>query len=61
MNPRWATLSAVTRRADILIAAVGRPGLVDASMVKPGAVVTDVGINRAFTDRCHQSPPISGG
>ena len=35
-----------TRRADILITAVGRPGLITADMVKPGAVVIDVGINR---------------
>jgi methylenetetrahydrofolate dehydrogenase (NADP+) / methenyltetrahydrofolate cyclohydrolase len=35
-----------TRRADILIAAAGRPGLVTRDMVKPGAVVIDVGINR---------------
>ncbi len=35
-----------TRRADILVAAVGRPGLIRAEMVRPGAVVIDVGINR---------------
>ena len=35
-----------TRNADILIVAVGRPKLVTAQMVKPGAVVVDVGINR---------------
>ena len=35
-----------TRRADILVAAVGVPGLITADMVKPGAVVIDVGINR---------------
>jgi methylenetetrahydrofolate dehydrogenase (NADP+)/methenyltetrahydrofolate cyclohydrolase len=34
------------RRADIVIAAVGRPRLVKGDMVKPGAVVIDVGINR---------------
>lgn len=39
-------LAAVARRADILIAAVGRPGLIGPEMVKPGAVVVDVGINR---------------
>ena len=33
-------------RADILVAAIGRPGFVDGSMIKPGAVVIDVGINR---------------
>jgi methylenetetrahydrofolate dehydrogenase (NADP+)/methenyltetrahydrofolate cyclohydrolase len=35
-----------TRRADIVIAAVGRPGLIRGDMIKPGAVVIDVGINR---------------
>jgi methylenetetrahydrofolate dehydrogenase (NADP+)/methenyltetrahydrofolate cyclohydrolase len=39
-------LAAVTREADILVAAVGRAKLVGASMVKPGACVIDVGINR---------------
>jgi methylenetetrahydrofolate dehydrogenase (NADP+) / methenyltetrahydrofolate cyclohydrolase len=39
-------LAAHTRRADILIAAAGRPNLVTADMVKPGVVVIDVGINR---------------
>ncbi|MGQ0512633.1 MAG: bifunctional methylenetetrahydrofolate dehydrogenase/methenyltetrahydrofolate cyclohydrolase FolD [Betaproteobacteria bacterium] len=39
-------LGAVTRQADILVAAVGRPKLITASMVKPGACVIDVGINR---------------
>lgn len=35
-----------TRSADVLVAAVGRPGLITADMVKPGAAVIDVGINR---------------
>ncbi|MHB1311561.1 MAG: bifunctional methylenetetrahydrofolate dehydrogenase/methenyltetrahydrofolate cyclohydrolase FolD [Gemmatimonadaceae bacterium] len=39
-------LPAVTRQADILIAAIGKPEFVTADMVKPGAVVIDVGINR---------------
>jgi methylenetetrahydrofolate dehydrogenase (NADP+)/methenyltetrahydrofolate cyclohydrolase len=39
-------LPAVTRQADILVAAIGRPLFVTAEMVKPGAVVIDVGINR---------------
>ena len=39
-------LAAVTRGADILIAAIGKPEVVTAAMVKPGAVVIDVGINR---------------
>jgi len=39
-------LADVTRRADLLIAAIGRPKFINASMVRPGAVVVDVGINR---------------
>ncbi|MCA1904444.1 MAG: bifunctional 5,10-methylene-tetrahydrofolate dehydrogenase/5,10-methylene-tetrahydrofolate cyclohydrolase, partial [Cyanobacteria bacterium KgW148] len=37
----------ITREADILVAAVGKPHLIKAGMVKPGAVVIDVGINRS--------------
>jgi len=43
-------LGAVTREADILVAAIGRPGFITADMVKPGATIVDVGINR-ITDR----------
>ena len=39
-------LAAHTREADILVVAAGRPGTVTADMVKPGAVVIDVGVNR---------------
>jgi methylenetetrahydrofolate dehydrogenase (NADP+)/methenyltetrahydrofolate cyclohydrolase len=39
-------LPAIARRADILIAAVGKPGLVRGSWIKPGATVIDVGVNR---------------
>ncbi len=39
-------LGAVTRQADILVAAIGRPGFITPDMVKPGATVIDVGINR---------------
>ena len=39
-------LPAITRQADILVAAVGKAGFVTADMVKPGAAVIDVGINR---------------
>jgi methylenetetrahydrofolate dehydrogenase (NADP+)/methenyltetrahydrofolate cyclohydrolase len=39
-------LPAVTREADILVAAIGRPGFVTTDMVKPGATIIDVGINR---------------
>jgi methylenetetrahydrofolate dehydrogenase (NADP+)/methenyltetrahydrofolate cyclohydrolase len=41
-----SNLSALTRQADVLIAAIGRPEFVTADMVKPGVVVIDVGINR---------------
>jgi methylenetetrahydrofolate dehydrogenase (NADP+) / methenyltetrahydrofolate cyclohydrolase len=42
-------LPAVCRNADILVAAIGRPGYVTADMVRPGATVLDVGINRLTT------------
>ena len=44
-HTRTADLAAVCRRADILVAAVGRAGVVTADMVKPGAAVVDVGTN----------------
>jgi methylenetetrahydrofolate dehydrogenase (NADP+)/methenyltetrahydrofolate cyclohydrolase len=43
-------LGAITRQADILVAAIGRPGFITPDMVKPGAVIIDVGMNR-ITDR----------
>ncbi|WP_375737672.1 bifunctional methylenetetrahydrofolate dehydrogenase/methenyltetrahydrofolate cyclohydrolase FolD [Pseudomonas boanensis] len=46
VHSRSANLHALCRQADIVVAAVGRPRLVDASWLKPGAVVIDVGINR---------------
>ena len=45
-HTRTADIGAITRQADILIAAVGRARFVTADMVSPGAVVIDVGINR---------------
>jgi len=45
-HSRSQDLSTLTRSADILVAAVGQPHLITAEMVKPGAVVIDVGINR---------------
>jgi methylenetetrahydrofolate dehydrogenase (NADP+)/methenyltetrahydrofolate cyclohydrolase len=42
---RTADLTAEVRRADIVVVAAGRPGLVTGAMLKPGAVVVDVGIN----------------
>ena len=44
-HSRTADLAAIARTADILVAAVGRPGFVTADFVKPGATVIDVGIN----------------
>lgn len=41
-----ADLAAICRQADVLVAAVGKVGLITADMVKPGAVVIDVGMNR---------------
>jgi methylenetetrahydrofolate dehydrogenase (NADP+)/methenyltetrahydrofolate cyclohydrolase len=43
-------LGAITRQADILVAAIGRPGFITAEMVKPGATLIDVGMNR-ITDQ----------
>jgi len=45
-HSRTANLPAVCSEADILVAAVGRPEMITADMIKPGAVVIDVGINR---------------
>jgi methylenetetrahydrofolate dehydrogenase (NADP+) / methenyltetrahydrofolate cyclohydrolase len=45
-HSRSRDLAAITRTADILIAAIGQPKFVTAEMVKPGATVIDVGINR---------------
>lgn len=45
-NSRTPDLAALTRQADILVSAVGKPRLITANMVKPGAVVIDVGMNR---------------
>ena len=45
-HSRTADLGAVCRMADVLVVAVGRAGLVTGDMVKPGAVVIDVGMNR---------------
>jgi methylenetetrahydrofolate dehydrogenase (NADP+)/methenyltetrahydrofolate cyclohydrolase len=39
-------LPAITRLADVLLVAIGKPNFITAQMVKPGAVVIDVGINR---------------
>ncbi|QUS61008.1 bifunctional methylenetetrahydrofolate dehydrogenase/methenyltetrahydrofolate cyclohydrolase FolD [Synechocystis sp. PCC 7339] len=45
-HSRTQNLAEITRQADILVAAIGKPEFVTADMVKPGAIVVDVGINR---------------
>ncbi|MDR0528542.1 MAG: bifunctional methylenetetrahydrofolate dehydrogenase/methenyltetrahydrofolate cyclohydrolase FolD [Zoogloeaceae bacterium] len=45
-HSRTRDLAAHTRRADILIAAAGKPRFISADMVKPGAIIIDVGVNR---------------
>lgn len=52
-HSRTADLKFHTSRADVLVAAVGRPKMITGDMIKPGAVVIDVGINRL--------PPEQGG
>jgi methylenetetrahydrofolate dehydrogenase (NADP+) / methenyltetrahydrofolate cyclohydrolase len=49
-HSRTENLAEITRQADILVAAVGKPNLVTSNMVKPGAVVIDVGINRIIKE-----------
>ncbi len=72
-HSRTRDLAAVCRRADVLVAAVGRPGLVQGDWVKPGAVVIDVGTNRtadgltgdvdfaAAAERARLITPVPGG
>jgi methylenetetrahydrofolate dehydrogenase (NADP+)/methenyltetrahydrofolate cyclohydrolase len=45
-HSKTVDLGSVTHKADLLVAAIGRPGFVTAEMVKPGATLIDVGINR---------------
>lgn len=45
-HSRTPDLGAITRQADILVAAVGKARMITADMIKPGAVVIDVGVNR---------------
>jgi methylenetetrahydrofolate dehydrogenase (NADP+)/methenyltetrahydrofolate cyclohydrolase len=49
-HSQTSDLAAITREADILVAAIGRPGFVTADMVRPGATIIDVGINRLSTE-----------
>jgi methylenetetrahydrofolate dehydrogenase (NADP+)/methenyltetrahydrofolate cyclohydrolase len=51
-HSRTRDLAAVSREADVLIAAVGRPRMVQADWIKPGAVVIDVGMNRTENGLC---------
>lgn len=46
LHSRSVNADAIARQADIVVAAVGRPNMIDARWLKPGAVVIDVGINR---------------
>jgi methylenetetrahydrofolate dehydrogenase (NADP+)/methenyltetrahydrofolate cyclohydrolase len=48
-HSKTRNLGEVTREADILVAAIGRPGFITPEMVKPGATIIDVGINRITT------------
>lgn len=48
-HSRTANLTEITRQADILIAAVGRPRMITADMVREGVIVIDVGVNRDST------------
>ena len=48
-HSKTRNLAAITREADILVAAIGRPGFITPEMVKPGATIIDVGINRITT------------
>jgi methylenetetrahydrofolate dehydrogenase (NADP+)/methenyltetrahydrofolate cyclohydrolase len=51
-HSRTANLAEITRQADILVAAIGKPRFITAEMVRPGAVVVDVGINRVAAGLC---------
>jgi methylenetetrahydrofolate dehydrogenase (NADP+)/methenyltetrahydrofolate cyclohydrolase len=51
-HSRTPNLAAMTRQADILVVAIGQPRFVTAEMVKPGAVVVDVGIHRTADGLC---------
>ncbi|HCI91196.1 MAG TPA: bifunctional 5,10-methylene-tetrahydrofolate dehydrogenase/5,10-methylene-tetrahydrofolate cyclohydrolase, partial [Verrucomicrobiales bacterium] len=59
-HSRTKELADVCRRADIIVAAIGRPGFVTADMVKEGAAVIDVGINRVDDDSAKRGYRIVG-
>lgn len=74
-HSRTKNLAEVTRQADILVVAIGKPKFVTADMVKPGAAVMDVGVNRnpetgklcgdvdyaAVCDKASVITPVPGG
>lgn len=51
-HSRTRNLSEITRQADIVVAAVGKPAFLTCDMIKPGAIVVDVGINRVNGELC---------
>ena len=60
-HSRTVGLTGILREADLVVAAVGKPGFISADMVKPGAVLIDVGINHIdkeadFDKFCPRSP-----
>ncbi len=59
-HSRTRDLREVCARADVLVAAVGRPRLIAREFVKPGAIVIDVGMNRLTPDRTSTGSPIVG-
>jgi methylenetetrahydrofolate dehydrogenase (NADP+)/methenyltetrahydrofolate cyclohydrolase len=59
-HTRTQDLAAVTRSADVLVAAIGRPAAITADMVKDGAVVIDVGINRVPDDTARRGYRLVG-
>ncbi len=52
-NSKTRDLAAHCRRADVLVVAVGREGMITGDMIKPGAVIIDVGINRGADGKLH--------
>ena len=59
-HSRTPDLGAITRMADILIVAIGKPDLIRGDMVKPGAVVIDVGVNRVEDDTNERGYRLTG-
>jgi methylenetetrahydrofolate dehydrogenase (NADP+)/methenyltetrahydrofolate cyclohydrolase len=59
-HSRTRDLRAVCARADVLIAAVGQPRLIEGSFVKPGAVVIDVGMSRLTPEQAHNKSGLVG-